>query len=83
MSVEIHQPEIEALIQQRMDTGVFHDVEEMLIHALKSAPEASLSPAVPLGTTLLEAFAELREILDGEELEFARNPSMMRKVDLS
>jgi len=38
MSVEIHQPEIEALIQQRMASGAFQDVEEVLLHALKSAP---------------------------------------------
>ena len=38
MSVIIHQPEIEALIQQRLDTGAFHDVEDVLLHALKSAP---------------------------------------------
>ena len=38
MSVTIHQPEIEALIQQRLDTGAFQDVEDVLLHALKSAP---------------------------------------------
>jgi hypothetical protein len=38
MSVVIHQPEIEALIEQRMASGAFHDVEEVLLHALKSAP---------------------------------------------
>jgi hypothetical protein len=38
MSVIIHQPEIEALIQQRMATGVFPNVEAVLLHALKSSP---------------------------------------------
>ena len=33
MSVKIHQPEIEALIEERMASGAFHDVEEVLIHA--------------------------------------------------
>jgi hypothetical protein len=38
MSVEIHQPEIEALIQQRLASGAFQNVEAVLLHALKSAP---------------------------------------------
>lgn len=44
MIIEIHQPEIEALIEQRMATGAFRDVEDVLIQALKSAP---LPGAVP------------------------------------
>jgi len=43
VSVEIHQPEIEALIQQRMASGAFEDVEQMLLDALRSAP----MPAAP------------------------------------
>ncbi len=35
MTIEIHQPEIEALIQQRLQSGAFHDVEEVLLHALR------------------------------------------------
>lgn len=38
MNIEIHQPEIEALIQQRMATGAFQDVEAVILHALKSSP---------------------------------------------
>lgn len=38
MSVVIHQPKIEALIEQRMASGAFQYVEEVLLHALKSAP---------------------------------------------
>lgn len=38
MTIEIHQPEIEALIEQHTSSGAFHDVEEVLLHALKSAP---------------------------------------------
>ena len=38
MSVIIHEPEIEALIEQRMATGAFPNVEAVLLHVLKSAP---------------------------------------------
>ena len=42
MSVVIHEPEIEALIEQRMATGAFPSVEAVLLHALKTSP----APAV-------------------------------------
>jgi hypothetical protein len=38
MTLEIHQPELEALIAQRMQSGVFRSVEEVLLQALRSAP---------------------------------------------
>jgi hypothetical protein len=41
MTIEIHKPELEALIRERMKSGAFHDVEDVLIQALKSAPPAA------------------------------------------
>jgi hypothetical protein len=38
MTIEIHEPELEALIRDRMKSGRFRDIEEVLIQALKSAP---------------------------------------------
>ncbi len=38
MTIEIRQPELEALIQQRIDSGAFQSVEDMLLQALKSMP---------------------------------------------
>ncbi len=35
MTIEIHTPELEALIIQRMKSGGFHSVEEVLLHALR------------------------------------------------
>ena len=57
MSVIIHQPEIEALIQQRLDTGAFHDVEDVLLHALKSAliPAVDKQPKQNLADFLMES----------------------------
>jgi hypothetical protein len=40
MTIEIRQPELEALIQQRMDSGAFRNVEDVLMQALKSLPPA-------------------------------------------
>jgi hypothetical protein len=36
MTIEIHTPELEALIMQRMKSGGFHSVEEVLLEALKA-----------------------------------------------
>ncbi|HMD85772.1 MAG TPA: hypothetical protein VKO18_13840 [Terriglobia bacterium] len=45
MTIEIRRPELEALIQERMKSGVFESVEDVLLQALKSAPPAAeLSP---------------------------------------
>lgn len=44
MHIEIRQPELEALIQQRLDTGRYDDVEDVLIEALKSTPTAAEQP---------------------------------------
>lgn len=38
MTIEIHQPELEALILERMQKGAFGSVEDVLLQALKSSP---------------------------------------------
>jgi hypothetical protein len=104
MNIEICQPEIEALIMQRMELGGFHDVEEVLLDALKSAPLPKLSPK-PTGTgadiiaamqampykdielepsrnrSLEQIFALVRGLAD--DVDFSRDPSTGRAVDLS
>lgn len=47
MTIEIHKPELEALIRERMKSGAFQDVEDVLIQALKSAPPAAGDDAAP------------------------------------
>ena len=55
MTIEIQRPELEALIRDRMKSGGFHSVEDVLMQALKSsalAPEqdAGLSNRTPAST---------------------------------
>lgn len=38
MTIEIHKPELEALIRQRMKIGGFHNVEDALMQALETSP---------------------------------------------
>ena len=40
MTIEIHTPELEALIMQRMKSGGFHSVEQALLEALKTTPSS-------------------------------------------
>jgi hypothetical protein len=37
MTIEITRPEVEALIQQRLWSGVFSDAEDVIFHALRSS----------------------------------------------
>ena len=57
MTIEVHQPELEALIQTRLDTGVFKSVEDLLIQALKSSPLPTHAQEAPrlTGTDLIAA----------------------------
>ena len=47
MTIDIHKPELAALIQQGMESGTFVDVEDLLIEALKngSLAKPATSPA--------------------------------------
>jgi hypothetical protein len=47
MTIEIHRPELEALILQRMKSGGFNNIEDVLLQALKASPpveERTLTP---------------------------------------
>ncbi len=62
MTIEIHRPELEALIGDWMKTGAFPTVEDALIQALKSSPlpsEPSAASATgassPTGAVVLAA----------------------------
>ena len=83
MSVEIHQPEIEALIQQRMASGAFQDVEEVLLYALKSAPYPPVVQSED--KSLIDLFEPVRGLLTDAEVDtlFSRSSSVSRPIDLS
>jgi Arc/MetJ-type ribon-helix-helix transcriptional regulator len=73
MTIEIQQPELEALIQQRMASGRFGSVEEVLMAALKLAPEPE--ERRPAGRkSLAQLFAE--SPFRGMNMEFPRDPSL-------
>ena len=75
MNIDIHQPELKAMIQQRMATGRFRDVEDVLLHALRLSGNAE--------TSLVDVLEKARVLLEGEELDITRDPSPGRSVDFS
>jgi len=81
MSVEIHQPEIEALIQQRIASGAFQDVEEVLLYALKSAPfPASKAPSSRTGADIVAAMQAMP--FKETEFDFSRPHMPVRYINL-
>jgi hypothetical protein len=86
MTIEITSPDVEALIRQRMEAGSFKCPEDLIRDVLKSSPdEKTPAPAAVVERrraagrkSLVEVFAPLR----GIDLDFTRNPSASRPIDL-
>ena len=85
MTIEIQQPELEALIQERMKSGAFQNVEDVLMQALKSSPlpegkgagESDEKPSA-MGTELVAAMQASPFKETG--LEPGREPMPVREV---
>jgi hypothetical protein len=80
MTIEIHRPELEALIKERLTSGAFRDVEDVLMQALNSSPPgdevASRKPKKNLAQFLLES------PLPGSGLKLERRKDYPRSLDL-
>jgi Arc/MetJ-type ribon-helix-helix transcriptional regulator len=88
MTLEITRPETEARIQRHLQSGQFHDLDDLLSKALDALPQpeaAATQPERLTGQALIDGFAEIRGLLSDEEIDrmFSRNPSAARPVDLS
>jgi hypothetical protein len=75
-TIQITKPEVEALINQRLASGAFQNAEDVIWQALQSTPppHSDQEPAKDIE----ELFAPLR----GLNLDFSRNPSTGRPVEL-
>ena len=81
MTIQITRPEVEALINQRLQGGGFKDAEDVILRALQALPpEPSTAP--PTGAAPTKDIEELFAPLRGLNLEFSRNPSTGRPIDL-
>ena len=79
MTIEIHRPELEALIHERMASGRFASVEDALLQALQTSSADPAEPSRP--RTLVEVCAMVRGLTD--DVDFSRNHSLNRPVDFS
>ena len=67
MTIEIKQPELEALIQQRLGTGEFDSVEQLLKAALYSLPDSRFNHALRhKAVQRMKEFAEENKLILGE-----------------
>ena len=80
MTIQITRPEVEAMIRQRLRTGAFKDAEDVIWHALRSSPPEPAT-AQSLEKVLREVFESIRGLAD--DVDFGRNPSTGRAIDLS
>jgi Arc/MetJ-type ribon-helix-helix transcriptional regulator len=89
MNIQITQPELEAIINQRLQSGAFKDAEDVILQALQSSPTPAQPAAPPAPTAkpknLVELFAPLRGQFTDEEVDtlFSRNRSTARPLDLT
>lgn len=81
MTIQITRPEVEALINQQLQTGAFKDADDVVLQALQALPPAkAATPAhgTPPEKDIVDLFAPLR----GLNLDFGRSSSTGRPVDL-
>ena len=87
MNIEIHTPELEHRMRVQIQSGQFHDMDELLTKALDALEEkGTAQPAAkpyqrPSGKkSLVEACDPIRGLTD--DLDFARNKSGARPFEL-
>jgi hypothetical protein len=80
MTIEIYQPELEALIQRRMASGKFKSVEDVLMHALKASPDSDMPPTDRPRKQSFTQFL-IESPLAGSGLEFERIRDYPRPVE--
>ena len=51
MTIEIHEPKVEALLEKWMESGHFQSAEDAIAAALETAPMPEPAGAVPSGRT--------------------------------
>jgi hypothetical protein len=83
MTIEIHRPELEALMMQRMRSGGFHNVEDTLMQALETAPVPETRPATAQKLTGADLIAAIQRSPYRElEIEPERYRMPVRDVTL-
>jgi len=85
MTLEITRAETEARIHRYLQSGQFHDFDELLAKALDALPEPMKAVETPperrTGQVLVDACAEVRSLLTDDEIDrmSSRNASPRRR----
>jgi Arc/MetJ-type ribon-helix-helix transcriptional regulator len=86
MNLEIHKPELVQRVNAQIQSGRFHDANELIKKALDALEGKTAAPTAPSAEpkNLVELFAPLRGQFTDEEVDtlFSRNRSTSRPVDL-
>jgi Arc/MetJ-type ribon-helix-helix transcriptional regulator len=85
MNLEIHKPELVRRVNAHIKTGNFHDADELLekaLDALEGKTPAATSAADRRRAAGRKSLVELFAPLRGMNLDFSRNQSASRPVDL-
>ncbi len=80
MTIQITNPEVEALIKQLLKSGEFKDAADVILHALQSLPTKSAT-VTHFDKNLRELFESVRGLAD--DIDFSRNPSSSRPTNLA
>jgi len=81
MTIEINRPELEALIQERMNTGAFQNVEDALMQALTNSAPPDPESAISRKSTGADLIAAIQRSPYRElEIEPKRYPMPVRDV---
>ncbi len=78
MNLVIHKPELVQRVNAQIQSRGLHDVDELIEQALDALDEKSPAPSPLPEKDIEQLFAPLR----GSNLDFTRNPSTGRPVDL-
>ena len=87
MNLEIHKPELVQRVNAHVQTGHFHDADEVIEKALDALEEKAHAPTsgahARTGQDLIDVCARVRGLLTDEEVDtiFSRNKSSARPVD--
>ena len=76
-------PHQEKAIEAAINAGVIHSVEELIDSAISRLPQMAASSTVAQATNLVDLFEPIRGLFKDGELDFSRNPSTGRPVDLT
>jgi Arc/MetJ-type ribon-helix-helix transcriptional regulator len=84
MHIEIHKPELEQRVRRRIQSGQYHDVDELLTKALDALDEKAAPMSSDVEALRQKNFVELCDPVRGlaEDIDFSRNPSTARPLDL-